>query len=64
MKGYTEYMNKIMIAMGMTVGSTVGALLPQLWGDHDLLSLASMGLGFIGGVIGIVVGYKLAKMLE
>ncbi len=57
-------MMKMMIAIGMGVGSTVGALLPQLWGDHDFLSPMSFLLGFIGGIIGIWAGYKVGKLLS
>lgn len=57
-------MNKMMITLGVTAGSTVGALLPQLWGDKDFLSLASMALGFVGGIIGIWAGVKLGKLLS
>lgn len=53
-----------MITLGVTVGSTIGALLPQLWGDKDFLSPMSFLLGFVGGIIGIWVGYKLAKQLS
>lgn len=56
-------MNKMMITLGVTVGSIVGAILPQLWGDKDFLSLSSMALGFVGGIIGIWAGVKLGKLL-
>lgn len=54
----------MMITIGATIGSTVGALLPQLWGDHDFLSLSSTALGFVGGIIGIWAGVKLGKLLS
>ncbi|MCA0228516.1 hypothetical protein LCH21_03635 [Patescibacteria group bacterium] len=57
-------MNKLLITIGATIGSTVGALLPQLWGDHDFLSLASLSFGFIGGVVGIWLGVKAARQLS
>ncbi len=60
---YTKDMNKLMITLGMSVGSTLGALLPQLWGDHDFLSLASIALGVVGGLLGIWAGVKLGKLL-
>lgn len=60
---YTKDMNKLMITLGMSVGSTLGALLPQLWGDHDFLSLASITLGVVGGLLGIWAGVKLGKLL-
>lgn len=57
-------MNKMLITIGVAVGSTIGALLPQLWGDKDFLSIASMALGFVGGLIGIWAGVKLSKLLS
>lgn len=60
---YTKDMNKLMITLGMSVGSTLGALLPQLRGDHDFLSLASIALGVVGGLLGIWAGVKLGKLL-
>ncbi len=56
-------MNKMMITLGMGVGSTIGALLPQLWGDTDFLSGTSILLGLVGGIVGIWLGVKVAKML-
>lgn len=55
---------KAMISIGVAVGSTIGALLPQLWGDHDFLSPMSFLLGFVGGLVGIWAGYKLGKALS
>ncbi len=56
-------MNKLLIMIGVTVGSTIGALLPQLWGDKDLFSGMSIMLGFVGGLIGIWAGVKLSQLL-
>lgn len=43
---------------GMFVGSTIGGALPYLWGG-GLLSYTIWGA--IGGVIGIYLGFKMAK---
>jgi uncharacterized membrane protein YeaQ/YmgE (transglycosylase-associated protein family) len=59
-----NYMNKMMITIGMGVGSTVGAFLPQAWGDSNLLGGMSILLGLVGGIIGIWLGVKLSKMLS
>lgn len=56
-------MNKFFITFGMIVGSTVGALLPGLWGDSNILGGTSILLGLVGGIIGIWVGVKAAKFL-
>jgi hypothetical protein len=55
-------MNKLLIGIGMFAGSTMGSYIPVLWGG-SLLSLTSILLGVIGGIIGIVLGYQLAKYL-
>jgi hypothetical protein len=57
-------MNKMMITLGMGVGSTIGALLPQLWGDSNLLGGMSILLGLVGGILGIWLGVKLSKLLS
>lgn len=57
-------MNKMMITLGMGVGSTVGALLPQLWGDGDMLGGMSILLGLVGGILGIWLAVKLSKMMS
>ncbi len=43
---------------GMFVGSTLGSILPYLWGG-DFFSYSLWGA--IGGVAGIYLGFKLAK---
>ena len=56
-------MNKTLITICMGIGSTAGAFAPQLWGDRDLFSLASILLTFVGGIIGIWVGAKLSQRM-
>lgn len=57
-------MNKILIAIGMGIGSTLGALLPQLWGDNDFLSPVSILLSLVFGIVGIWLGHKTAQQLS
>jgi hypothetical protein len=54
----------MMVTLGMGVGSTIGALLPQLWGDSNLLGGMSILLGLVGGILGIWLGVKLSKLLS
>ncbi len=49
---------KALIWIGMTVGSTVGAYVPVLW-NGSLLSFSSIFLSAVGGVAGIIAGFKL-----
>lgn len=49
---------KTLIWGGMFAGSTIGGLLPYLWGG-DLMSFIIWNA--VGGIVGIVLGFKLAK---
>lgn len=52
---------KKLIYIGMFVGSAAGGYLPALWGA-SVFSGISLLLGFIGAILGIFGGYKLAQM--
>jgi hypothetical protein len=45
------------IWMGIFVGSTIGALIPELWGD-GMLSYSSLLISGAGAFVGLWVGYK------
>ncbi|MEK7601996.1 MAG: hypothetical protein AAB472_00700 [Patescibacteria group bacterium] len=53
---------KTFIWGGMFVGSGIGSFLPVLWGE-DVLSLSSVFLTFLGGVLGIWAGHHIGKYL-
>jgi hypothetical protein len=55
-------MNKLIIGIGMFTGSTIGSYIPVLWGG-SLLSLSSILFSVIGGILGIVIGYRISKYL-
>lgn len=61
---YNNGMNKMLIMIGVALGSTLGASLPQLWGDTDRFSVASIIWGMVGGFVGIWASVKLAKYLS
>ena len=48
-----------LIWIGMFIGSTVGGFVPMLWGD-SMLSISSIIFSTIGGVAGIILGFKLS----
>ena len=47
---------------GMFVGSGIGGFLPILWGD-SALSFSAIVLTFVGGVVGIWIGYMLGRQM-
>lgn len=55
-------MNKLLIGIGAFLGSTLGSYFPVLWGG-GLFSLASVFFGMVGGIAGIILGYRLSKYL-
>ena len=54
------YMEKMIIMIGLAIGSTVGGMVPLLWGD-SAFSMTSLLLSGVGGVIGIWVGYRIVS---
>jgi uncharacterized membrane protein YeaQ/YmgE (transglycosylase-associated protein family) len=45
------------IWLGVLVGSTIGGIIPALWGA-DLLSYSALLLSTVGAVVGLWIGYK------
>ncbi len=50
---------KKLIWMGVFVGSTIGSVVPELWGA-DMFSVSSLLCSGVGALLGIWLGYKLA----
>lgn len=53
--------SKPMIWVGMFVGSTIGGLIPTLWGS-GMFSFSSITLTAVGGLVGIYIGLKLSNI--
>jgi len=53
-------MTKKLIWIGMLVGSTIGNMLPLLWGG-DAISVTGFLLSGVGGIVGIWAGYRLGN---
>ncbi|MGD0328256.1 MAG: hypothetical protein ABSB00_00905 [Minisyncoccia bacterium] len=51
---------KQLVWLGLFVGSTIGSLIPELWGA-GVFSTSSLLLGAVGGIAGIYVAYKFAQ---
>jgi hypothetical protein len=46
------------IWLGVLIGSTIGGLIPGLWGG-DLVSYSGVLLSGLGGFVGLWIGYKM-----
>jgi hypothetical protein len=55
-------MNKLLIGLGAFLGSTLGSYFPILWGG-SLFSVASVFFATVGGIAGVIMGYRLSKYL-
>lgn len=53
----------MLIYLFLFIGSTLGGYLPVLWGG-SIFSGASIFWSLIGGVAGIIVGYRLGQRWE
>jgi hypothetical protein len=53
-------MTKKLIWIGMFIGSTIGNMLPLLWGG-DAISVSGVLLSLVGGIVGIWAGYRLGQ---
>lgn len=51
---------KTIAYIGAFIGTTVGGMVPILWGG-SLMSISSVLWGGIGGIIGIVIALKFVK---
>lgn len=56
-------MYKLCIGFGAIVGGIAGAYVPMLWGDDNLFSGMSILLSTVGAIVGIWLGYLVAKRL-
>lgn len=50
--------------IGAIVGMTLGAYSPILWGDAEVLGMASLLMAMTGGFIGIWLAVWLSKRLS
>lgn len=55
---------KSLLVISATVGSLIGAYLPNIWGDGNGLGLSSILFGGLGGIMGIWLGWKLISYFD
>jgi len=58
----TGDMDKRLLWICLTVGSTVGSFVPEVWGA-SALGAASLVFGAVGGVLGVLVAARLSAVL-
>ena len=46
--------------LGLYIGSTIGSMIPMLWGD-DFLSFSSVILTAVGASIGVYIGWHMGE---
>jgi len=52
--------SKKIVWIGLLVGSTIGGLIPSLWGA-GAFSMSSFLLGAVGAIVGIYVGFRISR---
>jgi len=51
-----------MVWLGLFIGSTVGSLVPTVWGA-GIFSWSSLIASTLGGILGIWLGYRVGQSL-
>jgi uncharacterized membrane protein YeaQ/YmgE (transglycosylase-associated protein family) len=52
--------SRSLIWMGVFVGSTIGGLIPELWGD-GMFPYSSVLLSEVGALVGLWIGFKMSR---
>ena len=55
-------MTKKFIWIGLFVGSTLGNMVPMIWGG-DAISVSGFLFSLVGGIAGIWAGYRISQSL-
>lgn len=51
---------KTLVWIGLFIGSTIGSMIPSIWGA-GIFSISSILLSALGGLVGIFLGFKLGS---
>lgn len=54
---------KTIIWITLAIGSTVGGMIPMLWGG-SFTSMSSIILTAVGGFLGIYIGFRLSEFVS
>ena len=57
-------MNKTVLTVCMTIGTTIGSFIPVWFGDSSFFDGWSILGGLIGGIAGIWLGVKISKQIS
>ena len=55
-------MSRKFIWAGFILGSSIGGMVPLMWGD-DLISIWGIVMSLVGGIAGIWAGYRVSQQL-
>ena len=55
-------MTRKFIWLGFFIGSTIGGLIPAMWGG-DMFSISGIVLSLVGGIVGIWLGFRIGSEL-
>ena len=55
-------MSRKFIWAGFILGSSIGGMVPLIWGD-DLISIWGIVMSTLGGIAGIWAGYRVSQRL-
>lgn len=55
-------MTKKFIWAGLFLGSTIGGIVPAMWGG-DMFSIWGIIMSFVGGIVGMWAGYRVAQRI-
>ena len=56
-------MTKKLIWLGFFVGSTIGNMLPTIWGG-DVMSISGFFFAILGGIAGMWAGYRWGQSVD